>query len=137
MKKITYTSNEVENIAQQLLSENPSERIFLLKGTLGAGKTTLIKAFCEVLGVTSDLSSPSFSIINEYADKNGNVIVYHADLYRLKSLEEAEAIGLHEYLDSGKYCFIEWFEILESYVSGTKISIEILPDGKRQLSLEK
>lgn len=135
MKKIIYTIDDVASVAQQILADNPDERIFLLKGTLGAGKTTLIKAFCHALGVVSDLSSPSFSIINEYADKKGNAIAYHADLYRLKNIEEAEAIGLHEYLDSGKYCFIEWFEIIEDYVSGTRLSLEILRDGKRELTV--
>ncbi|HEY0262170.1 MAG TPA: tRNA (adenosine(37)-N6)-threonylcarbamoyltransferase complex ATPase subunit type 1 TsaE [Chitinophagales bacterium] len=136
MKRITYSLEDVPNVVKQILADFPNERIFLLQGTLGAGKTTLIKAFCEALGVASDLSSPSFSIINEYADKNGNTIAFHADLYRLKSAQEAEAIGFHEYLDSGKYCFIEWFEIIEDYVSGTKLSIEILADEKREITID-
>ncbi len=135
MKTITYSLESVRNVAQQILADYPGERIFLLKGSLGAGKTTLIKAFCEALDVNSGLSSPSFSIINEYADKNGKTLVYHADLYRLKNIEEAEAIGLHEYLDSDKYCFIEWYEIIADHVSGTELFISILPDGTREISI--
>lgn len=134
VKSVIYNLEDVPSIAKRILSDYPNERIFLLKGTLGAGKTTLIKSFCEALGVDSALSSPSFSIINEYADVGGNVLAYHADLYRLKNIAEAEAIGLHEYLDSGKYCFIEWYEIIADHVSGTELFISILPNGKREIA---
>ena len=130
---ITFGLDELEKVASQLLKAYPDERIFYFKGELGAGKTTLIKSLCNLLSVSEGLSSPTFSIINEYetADKK---IVYHADLYRLKNIDEAKAIGLDEYLDSGNYCFIEWPELIESYFDGICIEIFKVNEMSRKLA---
>lgn len=83
-------------------------RIFCFQGELGSGKTTLISGCCSYLGSTDTMSSPTFSIVNEYKLPNGKI--YHFDLYRMKSLEEIMDIGFEEYIHSGHYCFIEWPE---------------------------
>jgi tRNA threonylcarbamoyladenosine biosynthesis protein TsaE len=81
--------------------------IVLLEGEMGAGKTTLTKALCAALGVQDDVSSPTFSLVNEYRDGRGRP-VYHFDFYRIDSAEEAERMGAQEYFDSGYLCLIEW-----------------------------
>ena len=96
-------------VAMEFLRAAGDKRIFAFHGDLGAGKTTFIKALCEQLGVEDAMSSPSFSIVNEYhADGKS---VFHFDLYRLRKPEEAFDIGLEEYLYSGNYCFVEWPEM--------------------------
>ena len=85
--------------------------IFLFSGDLGSGKTTMIKQICKDLGVVDEISSPTFSLVNEYRTKD-DLPVYHFDLYRLKDLDEAQNIGITEYLDSGNLCLIEWPELI-------------------------
>lgn len=129
-----FTLAEIDAIAEQLLNQFPSERIFYLKGTLGAGKTTFIKALCKCLGIKDELSSPSFSIVNEYAGRLHSK-AFHMDLYRLKNIEEAEAIGLYEYFDSGQYCFVEWPEIIEDYQKGITLNFDIVDTQTRKLTI--
>ena len=104
----------------------------LLAAFLGAGKTTLIKVLCEQLGVSDHVQSPTFSIVNEYGDS-----VYHFDCYRLKSVYEAMDFGIEEYLDSGKYCFIEWPEIIEPLLPNEilKIKIEHTENNTRNIAI--
>ncbi len=129
MKTYSLTSIEVlHTIAKSFLTDFSSSRIFAFHGDLGAGKTTFIKAICSELGVKDAMSSPSFSLVNEYRDKNGNSI-YHFDLYRLKSPEEAFEIGMEEYLYSGNYCFIEWPERAEEILPEETIHIRIRTIG--------
>lgn len=118
--------SEAPDIARLILQGYPEARVLAFHGDLGAGKTTLIKALCEVLGVGDHTSSPSFAIVNEYRAASG-VPVYHFDLYRLKDPGELEAIGFTEYVDSGHYCFIEWPELAE----------ELLPPGTLHVSLDE
>jgi len=122
--------------AAQILKEYPSVRVFLLNGNLGAGKTTLIQSFCYQLGVLSNVSSPTFSIVNEYQVNDKKI--YHMDLYRLNSFKEVYEIGLEEYLDSGEYCFIEWHDIAQNLytTSHLKIDIELLTNQKRNINLQ-
>ena len=130
-----FSSSQIETTAIDLLDALGEQKIVFFKGIVGAGKTTLIKAICRQLGVEEGLSSPTFSLVNEYADENKNIVAYHMDLYRLKSIEEAAAIGLSEYLESGKYCFIEWPELLENEVEAAVVTLEITDFGNRRLSL--
>ncbi len=118
--------NTLPAAAKQLLEKFPSSRVFAFHGNLGAGKTTFIKALCAQLGVKDVMSSPSFSIINEYETEDGN-LVYHFDLYRLKSAEEAFDTGMEDYLYCDNYCFIEWPERAE----------EILPPETVHVFLEE
>lgn len=119
-------ASDAEEVANLILGSYPDQRVFALHGELGTGKTTLIKAFCRVLGVEAGTSSPTFAIVNEYAGKNG-LGIHHFDLYRLKDQRELEDIGFSEYLDEEGYCFIEWPELAE----------RSLPPGTLHLSLEE
>ena len=111
-------------VAGAILRSYPDGRIFTLTGDLGAGKTTLIKGFCEVLGVKELASSPSFSIVNEYIAMGGGP-VFHFDLYRLKDEQELEEIGFEEYIDSGNYCFVEWPAIAIGSLPAGTIALDI------------
>ena len=104
-----------------------------IKG-MGAGKTTFIKALCEVLGVEDVITSPTFSLINEYTDGQGNPI-YHFDFYRIKKLEEVYDMGYEDYFYSGCLCLLEWPELIEEILpeNAVKVTIEEQPDGTRRL----
>lgn len=104
--------NELAVFARKLLAAAGTERIWLLRGEMGSGKTTLVKHLCAALRVVATTSSPTFSIVNEYALPDGGC-VYHFDCYRLKNEWEALDIGIEEYFASGHYCFIEWPEKIE------------------------
>ena len=132
-----YQENEIKKAVKFLLSDSGNQKILLFYGEMGVGKTTFIKAFCAALGVEDTVSSPTFSIVNEYQSTKG--IIYHFDFYRLKNQTEALDLGLEEYLDSGNYCLIEWPEKIpdllpENYVH---ISLKIRPDQQRKLTITK
>lgn len=114
--------------AAALLRSYPRQRVFTFNGPMGVGKTTFIKALCEVLGVEGGLSSPSFSIVNEYRTRDGGT-VYHFDLYRLNKAEELEGIGFTEYLDSGHHCFVEWPELGEGLYPPDTVNVHMALDG--------
>ncbi len=111
---LNYSLNEIELLAEKLVKQFESFRIFCFEGALGAGKTTLIEAICRYLGSKDPLSSPTFSIVNEYDSPKG--ILFHMDWYRLKNEEEAIQIGIEDYLYSGHYCFIEWHKQAEMLI---------------------
>jgi tRNA threonylcarbamoyladenosine biosynthesis protein TsaE len=124
-------------IASEILSYAANARIFLFYGELGAGKTTLIKSLCECLGTTEPVTSPTFSIVNEYIGENSKI--YHFDFYRLKNQNEALDLGYEEYFYSGVYCFIEWPEKIsgllpEHYV---KVEINVSDNDSRQIIIGK
>ncbi|MGI4806328.1 MAG: tRNA (adenosine(37)-N6)-threonylcarbamoyltransferase complex ATPase subunit type 1 TsaE [Janthinobacterium lividum] len=129
---------QLPNAAKQLTEFlGEKDKILLFYGEMGAGKTTFIKAFCEILGVEDTVSSPTFSIVNEYAYPKG--VIYHFDCYRLKNQTEALDLGMEEYLYSDNYCLIEWPEKIpdllpKNYLS---ISIEVQPDQQRKLTIAK
>lgn len=137
-----YTANslgDLNSIAKNILTEYKEERIFILEGKMGAGKTTFTKAFCSVLGVEDDVvCSPTFAIVNIYSSKKDEEI-YHFDFYRLKREEEAYDLGFEEYLYSGNYCFIEWAEKIpnllpEHYV---KVNIVSLSENSREITAQE
>lgn len=132
---ITFTLDEINNVAQQILEQNPN-KVLLFHGEMGVGKTTLIKVLAKALGVEGATSSPTFSLVNEYQSID-NQIVYHFDFYRLKNETEALDMGADEYLYSGNWCFIEWAEKIPSLIpdSHSVVTISQLPDGKRSLTL--
>jgi tRNA threonylcarbamoyladenosine biosynthesis protein TsaE len=126
--------DDLEEVAASLLANFPSSRIFLFFGEMGAGKTTFIKTLCAKLGVKEKVSSPTFSIVNEYESING--AVYHFDFYRLKEQSEALDMGFEEYLDAANYCLIEWPEKIGNlwppeYV---KVDISVLNNDERLIS---
>lgn len=134
--EITFSLQEIQETAQKILAQN-IKKVILLQGEMGVGKTTLIKAIAKQLGVKDMASSPTFSIVNEYGTGNGEII-YHFDLYRLNSEEEAYDMGLDEYFYSGNLCLIEWPEKTPNLIplDHTSISIKQLPGNKRRLTVK-
>ena len=128
---------DLEEAARQVLHFAGSEKILVFEGDMGAGKTTLIKSLADALGVRETVSSPTFSIVNEY-DANGQSI-YHFDFYRIKSIKEAYDIGYEEYFYSGQYCLIEWPERIEELLPEhyIRVRIQTLSQTERELSLSK
>ena len=124
--------NEAATVAQEILRDFPQVRVFALRGELGAGKTTLIKGFCQALGVKDGTSSPSFSLVNEYWSAHDGP-VYHFDLYRLRDARELEGIGLTEYVDSDAYCFIEWPELADHLLPEGTAHIRIEVEGEQRI----
>ena len=102
-------------------------RILLLRGEMGAGKTTLVSVVCKSLGVPDVVNSPTFSLIQEYRSPSAGVI-YHMDFYRLNEERDLLQIGLGEYLDSGSLCFIEWPDLAKEYFTMPYILVEITTD---------
>ena len=115
--------NQLPEAANRLLNFAGTQKVFLFFGEMGAGKTTFIQALCGALGVKDTVSSPTYSIVNEYSITNGSV--YHFDFYRIKSQEEAFDIGFEEYLYSKKYCFIEWPEKIKDLWPPEFVSVKI------------
>jgi tRNA threonylcarbamoyladenosine biosynthesis protein TsaE len=133
-----HTLKTLKTAANKLLSLSDGVTVWCFEGEMGAGKTTFIKEVAKVLGVTEQVSSPTFSIVNEYRGI-GNLPVYHFDLYRLNNLEEARAIGLTEYFYSGQFCMVEWPQMAESLLPDTylKIGIESIDTDTRRISLKR
>ncbi|MGV8877951.1 MAG: tRNA (adenosine(37)-N6)-threonylcarbamoyltransferase complex ATPase subunit type 1 TsaE [Sphingobacteriaceae bacterium] len=122
--KLRSNLNSLPEISTQIVDFARMEPIWLFYGEMGAGKTTLIKSICLALGVTDLVSSPTFSIINDYQSKNGSV--YHFDFYRLKNQDEALDMGYEEYFYSGNYCLVEWPEKISKLLPQTYIRIQII-----------
>jgi tRNA threonylcarbamoyladenosine biosynthesis protein TsaE len=127
---------DLERIAAVVLDKTGKHRVFAVTGELGAGKTTFIKVVGRVAGVTDSMSSPTFSIINEYTISNGGRLL-HCDFYRITSEAEAANIGVEEYFDSGDYCFVEWPERISSLLPEEYVNVKltIQPDGQRQVEI--
>lgn len=133
--EIIFSLDELKQVAKKVLAEKPS-KVILFHGNMGVGKTTLIKALAKELGVTDATSSPTFSLVNEYqADENQ--LVYHFDMYRLKSEIEALDMGIDDYFYSGNWCFIEWAEKIPNLLPDdfSTINLSQAIDGKRSLRL--
>lgn len=132
---VDYRLHEAGYIASILFQFFGTNKIWLLEGDLGAGKTTLIKNLKGVLYIDDEILSPTFSLVNEYTSTTQKK-VYHLDLYRLKSAEEAEEIGLFEIIDSGYFCLIEWASAIqfEPGQPHLKIQIEHLTEHSRRLT---
>jgi tRNA threonylcarbamoyladenosine biosynthesis protein TsaE len=129
---------ELKEAAKQLLNFAGEDKIFVFEGDMGAGKTTFIKEICHVLGVEDLVSSPTFSIVNEYLDKNSQSI-YHFDFYRIKNLQEAYDIGYEEYFFSGCICLVEWPEKIAELLPDhyIKVFITAVNESLRQMRFVK
>ncbi|MCD6091131.1 MAG: tRNA (adenosine(37)-N6)-threonylcarbamoyltransferase complex ATPase subunit type 1 TsaE [Bacteroidales bacterium] len=108
-----YSVDELENVAKALIEDMEKANVFAFFGSMGAGKTTFIKAICAALGVENVVNSPTFAIVNEYENPEKDPI-FHFDFYRLNSMQEAIHIGFQEYIESGSLCLIEWPEKIKN-----------------------
>lgn len=127
---------DLPGAARSILDFTAGRNVFLFFAEMGTGKTTLIKTMCQLLGVEATVSSPTFSIVNEYTGGAGPI--YHFDFYRIEHEEEAYDLGYEDYFYSGNYCFVEWPEKITGLWTedAVKVFMEVLPNGKRQLLLE-
>lgn len=135
--KINSLDN-IEEAARQFVEMMGDNTVFAFYGEMGAGKTTFINALSRVLGVEEDATgSPSFAIVNEYRSDTTAELIYHFDLYRLESIEEALDLGIEDYFDSGALCLLEWPERIEDILPDdtVKVSISVNDDGSRSLTI--
>ena len=127
--------NDLPEAADAILEALNGRSIVAFWGEMGAGKTTLIRALCDRLGVTDTVTSPTFALVNEYTSGNGDPI-YHFDFYRIKKIDEVYDMGYEDYFYGGNLCFLEWPELIESLLPEdvTKVHITTEADGSRTIS---
>ena len=132
-----YTLSQIDSIADTFVKEvlPHSQKVLLFQGAMGAGKTTFIKALCRSLGVGDRVSSPTFSLVNEYQAHEGKV--FHFDLYRIEEEQEALDFGIEEYWDSGSWCFVEWAERIPSLLPlhYTEVQLTVIDETTRSLTV--
>jgi tRNA threonylcarbamoyladenosine biosynthesis protein TsaE len=134
MKILIKDKKHLTGAARELLKHSCDKKIFAFYGTMGAGKTTFIKAICEVLGAADIVSSPTFTLVNEYRTTAGEAL-YHIDFYRIKKLEEVFDFGVEEYLTGESYCFMEWPELIEEILPSGTVRVRISVDETEQRTL--
>jgi tRNA threonylcarbamoyladenosine biosynthesis protein TsaE len=129
---INYQLSNIDKVSTQIIENAKDNKIWLFFGEMGAGKTTLIKSICKNLGVSEEINSPTFSIVNEYKTTNGKTI-YHFDFYRIKSIEEVYDMGIEDYFKTNNICLIEWpnkiDEILNDEIT-YKIEINMVEENR-------
>lgn len=127
---------QINEAAKYIIDNAGDQKTWLLEGEMGAGKTTLVKALGFLMGITDEISSPTYSLVNEYADEKG-AQYFHFDFYRINDEEEAYDIGTDEYLYSGALCFIEWAEKIPSLIPDKylEININLVSETGRNLIL--
>ena len=136
LKFIIRKEEELCAVAKMIL-EKYNSKIFLFYGEMGVGKTSFIKKFCKELRVSDIVSSPTFSIVNQYLNVNDEII-YHFDFYRAEKKEEVFDIGYEEYLFSSSYCFIEWPEKIEDLLPTNYLKINMkLDDNNRIINIQE
>ena len=133
--ELEYTLEEITNVAQKFIAELDQHKIVLLYGEMGVGKTTFVQAVCKALGIEENISSPTFSIINQYESTTGNII-YHVDMYRVKDEVEAIHAGVEEILFSDRLCFVEWPALILNLLDGAflKVDIILLDERRRRIT---
>ena len=137
MEILTIESiDTIHDTARQFVDRIGDRTVFAFNGKMGAGKTTFIKAICEVMGVNETVNSPTFSIVNEYEAADWRII-YHFDCYRITTIQEALDLGAEEYLYSGNLCFIEWSENMAPLLPDTLVNVDIVENenGKRDVMM--
>lgn len=135
MLTYTYSLEEMSLIVPKILA-HLQHKVVLLQGDMGAGKTTLTGAILRELGVEEAISSPTFSIINEYMARSEKV--YHFDFYRIDHLSQAKEIGVEEYFYSGDWCFVEWPQRIEDLLPSERsiIHLQVVSPDRRLLKIE-
>jgi tRNA threonylcarbamoyladenosine biosynthesis protein TsaE len=133
----SLTQDTIDLLSREILKSSLKSKIFLFYGEMGAGKTTLIKELCRQLGVTDAVTSPTFSIVNEY--QAGPNKIFHFDFYRLKNQSEALDMGYEEYFYSGAYCFIEWPEMIPDLLPEhfIRVNLAVVDHTTRRLEIEQ
>ena len=135
--KFTIRKEEELCAVAKMILKKFNSKIYLFYGEMGVGKTSFIKKFCKELGVTDVVSSPTFSIVNQYSNVNDEII-YHFDFYRTEKKEEVFDIGYEEYLFSSSYCFIEWPEKIEDLLPTNYLKINMkLDDNNRIINIQE
>ena len=131
MKLIETSLENIDDAAREFLQKTNGCKHFAFYGSMGAGKTTFIKALCKALGITSIVTSPTFALVNEY----NNGMAYHFDFYRINRHEEVFDFGCEEYFVSGAFCFVEWPEKAEIALPDDicRVGINELPNGNRMI----
>tara|TARA_B100001059_G_scaffold230726_1_gene265369 strand:- start:103 stop:510 length:408 start_codon:yes stop_codon:yes gene_type:complete len=129
--EVKFELNQLKKTSVEL-KKNINHNVVLICGEMGVGKTTLIKELLSLLDVVDNVSSPTFSIINEYST-NKDETIYHIDLYRIKDISELDNIGFFEYLESGKTCLIEWGEIIEELIDTEYDKFTITKEGNLRI----
>ena len=122
---------ELSKVCEYLAILSDKQKILLFSGEMGAGKTTLIKEFCKSIGVNDEVSSPTFSLVNEYESEFGTV--YHFDLYRIQSEEELYDIGYEDYFFSGYLCLVEWPEMASEIIPTKHVFVKIRVENDQRL----
>ena len=139
MELIVRSLDGLDKVVENLLEYAGDCKTLLFYGEIGAGKTTLIQRFCKHFEVAETVTSPTFSLINEYSFKNkkdqSEQLIHHLDLYRLKNINEAIDIGIEDYLFDNYYCLIEWPEIIEPLLPEhvVKIKIQLVDNSSRKI----
>ena len=136
MKTIHIQSeDELQMVARELLDALNGRTVVALRGEMGAGKTTLIRALAEVMGVEDQVTSPTFALVNEYRSANGERL-YHFDFYRIDDLHEAYDLGYEEYFYSGDLCLVEWPEKVEPLLPEEVVELSIRVDSPTERTFE-
>ncbi|MBP1674067.1 MAG: ATPase, YjeE family [Bacteroidetes bacterium] len=121
--------------ARRILEYTSGKKLLAFYGSMGAGKTTIIKAVCKILGAEDIVTSPTFTLVNEYRTTTGEVL-YHIDFYRINKKEEALDLGIEEYFNSGSYCLMEWPELIGEILPPESVIIKITVDKNEHRVLE-
>jgi tRNA threonylcarbamoyladenosine biosynthesis protein TsaE len=131
MNFILKDISDIDTAAKIFVEKFGNKKIFAFYGEMGAGKTTFIKAVCKSMGVTGTITSPTFSLVNEYKTDNG-MTIYHFDFYRIENIEEVYDFGYEDYFYSDKMCFIEWPELVETLLPEDVVEVKISVDDNEQ-----
>jgi len=136
MEILIRDKRHLHSASKELLHKTGKNKLLAFYGAMGSGKTTIIKAICEVLGAVDIATSPTFTLVNEYKTITGESL-YHFDFYRIRKTEEVFDFGIEEYFTSGSYCFMEWPELIEDILPSktVKIRISVTDDDQRILHL--
>ncbi len=132
-KKVLFDLSEIDNVSKLIVDKIKILKTILLRGELGSGKTTFVKSIFKNLGVNDNITSPTFSIVNEYNSSQNSF--YHFDLYRIENINELDIIGFDEYINSENICFIEWPEIAMEKIYNQYLDLEIkyISESKREI----
>ena len=137
IKKVKYSLTNIDEISQLIVHKIKTIKTIMLRGELGSGKTTIVKSVLKKIGVNEVVTSPTFSIVNEY--NSAETIIYHFDLYRIEKTEELDVIGFEDYIYSQNLCFIEWPEIVLDKINFKYLDIEVkyLDEKNREILISE